>query len=74
MFLANWLRERRRDKLRRKVLDLEAALDARDREIVILKVEVEGLSQVISRDRVRVAAEVAAFALKKAEAEHDGRA
>ncbi len=74
MLVGEWLRERRRDKHRRKILDLEAQLEARDRQIVILTAEVEGLSAVIARDRMRVASEIAVFALKKAEAEHDRRA
>jgi len=69
MGFLEWLTRRRGDKLRRKVLNLEATVEARDRTIRILESERDGLAAVISRDRARVAAEVAEFARQRAESE-----
>ena len=70
--LGEWLDRRRRDRLKRKILDLESDLAARDRRIAILEAEVEGLAAVIARDRLRIQAETSEYGRRKAVAE-DGR-
>lgn len=53
----------------KRVLDLQSQLDEKDRLISVLKAEIDGLAEVIARDRQRVLAETAQFARQQAEAE-----
>ena len=69
MFGIAWLTRRRNENSRRRVLNLQAEIEARDRTIHVLEAERDALAAVISRDRARVAAEVAEFARKRAESE-----
>jgi hypothetical protein len=69
--LATWGR-RRDSKHLRRLHDLESQLEAKDRIIKILQAEVESLSAVAARDRMRILAETAEFARRKAEAERNG--
>ncbi len=67
--LFEWLDRRKRDKLKRKILDLEATVAARDREIAVLRAENENLAAVLARDRLRVQAETSEYGRRKAVAE-----
>ncbi len=60
---------RRGGKARKKILDLEAEVAKRDRRIAVLQAEIDSLSAVVARDRLRVQSETAEYARKKAEAE-----
>lgn len=57
------------EKLRRKILDLEMEIEARDRTIRVLEAERDAMAAVVARDRARVAAEVAEFGRQRAESE-----
>jgi hypothetical protein len=61
----------------RRIADLQAQLDARDRTIRVLEAERDNLAAVIARDRERIRAEGAAYARQRAESEgqpHEHRA
>jgi hypothetical protein len=60
---------RRKSRLERRVADLEAEVQARDRVIRVLEAERDALAGVIARDRERVKAETAVYARKVAEME-----
>ena len=60
---------RRIQQLERRVAELEADVEARDRQIRILEVERDALAAVVARDRERIKAETAALARRTAEAE-----
>lgn len=61
-------------RLERKVLDLAAQLEAKDRIIAILETERDTLTSVVARDRARVSAESAVYARRQAEAEGNSNA
>ncbi len=56
-------------QLEKELADLQATIESKDRRIGILESEIEGLAEVLARDRARVAAEMAAYARRQAEAE-----
>ncbi len=56
-------------KLQRKILDLEAVIESKDRLLTVAKAEIESMASVIARDRERIKAEGAAYARKRAESE-----
>ena len=56
-------------KLEKRILDLEATINARDRQLAVLEAERDALAGVIARDRQRVQAEAAAYARQRAESE-----
>ena len=56
-------------RLERKLLDLQAKLEAKDRQIAVLQAEIESMAGVIARDRQRTLAECASYARQRAEAE-----
>ena len=60
-------------RLEKQVDDLRATIEAKDREIAVLKAETETMACVISRDRERIKSEGAAYARQRAESETDGR-
>lgn len=71
-----WFRDLRALRTDRRILDLQARLEEKDRLISVLKAEVDSMAGVIARDRARVAAETARFTREQAEAEggsDDGR-
>jgi cell division protein FtsB len=53
---------RKVQKLLNRVADLEAEIEARDRQIRVLEAERDSMAAVIARDRERVRAETAVFA------------
>ncbi len=61
--------DKRERQLRERVAELEAELAARDRTIAVMQCELDSLSAVVARDRLRVQAESAEFARKRAECE-----
>jgi len=68
--------ERALSELERRILDLQAELDAERRKLAIANTEIESLATVISRDRDRVKAERAEANLRTAQAEgkqHNGK-
>ena len=61
-------------RLEKRLLDLEAKLEAAERGVAVIESERDAQAEVIARDRMRVAAETAMAARSKAEAEgNDGR-
>ena len=56
-------------KLRRRVLELEAELEAARRTVKVLEAERDNLALVLARDRSRIEAEIATYQRRKAEAE-----
>lgn len=56
-------------KLERRILDLEAIVEAKDRQLSVAQAEIESLAGVIARDRERIKAEGAAYARQRAESE-----
>jgi len=56
-------------KARRRVMHLEAEVEARDRTIRVLQAEIDALAAVVARDRLRVQSETADYARRKAESE-----
>ena len=63
--------EAERHEQARRILDLEAALDAANRQLQVAQAEIEALAAVIERDRRRVKAETAELNLRIAQAEGD---
>lgn len=55
--------------LRRQVAELSSQLDDFQRRLAVATAEAEALAAVIARDRMRVAAETAEFAARRANAE-----
>lgn len=53
----------------KRVLDLQARLDEKDRMIEVLKAQIDGMAEVIARDRQRVLSETARYAREQAESE-----
>ena len=56
-------------KLERRILDLEANIEAKDRQLSVAQAEIESLAGVIARDRERIKAKGAAYARQRAESE-----
>jgi len=56
-------------KQQRRILDLEATIEAKDRQLSVAQAEIESLAGVIARDRERIKAEGAAYARQRAESE-----
>jgi hypothetical protein len=56
-------------RLQKQVAELQSKLDAAARTIKVLEAERDAMAEVIARDRMRVAAEMAIAARSKAEAE-----
>ncbi len=56
-------------KLENKILDLEATIDAKDRQLAVAQVEIETMAAVIARDRDRIKSEGAAYGRLRAESE-----
>jgi len=56
-------------RLEKRILQLEAELEAAERTIKIVESERDNLALVLARDRQRIEAELAAYARHKAEAE-----
>ena len=56
-------------KLENKILDLEATIEARDRQLAVAQVEIETMAAVIARDRDRIKSEGAAYGRLRAESE-----
>ena len=69
--IGKWTR-RTDSKLTRRVHNLEMEIEARDRTIRVLQAEIDSLAGVVARDRLRVQAETAEYARRKAEAESNG--
>jgi hypothetical protein len=61
--------DRIRQQQAKRILDLEAELDALRRVLTIKDAELESLANVIARDRERVKAETATYARQRAESE-----
>ena len=56
-------------RLRSRVDELEAQLEASTRRLAVANAEIDSMAQVIARDRERIKAESAAYARQRAEAE-----
>jgi hypothetical protein len=61
--------DRVRQQQAKRILDLEAELEALKRVLTIRDAELESLSSVIARDRERVKAETASYVRQRAEYE-----
>lgn len=64
-----WLRDFIEWRQAKAILDMQSRLDEKDRLIVVLRAEIDGLAGVIARDRQRIQAETARYAREQAEAE-----
>lgn len=64
-----WLKELSALRTDRRIRDLQAQIDEKDRLIAVLRAETESLAGVIARDRARVAAEMAAYNRDRAQSE-----
>lgn len=65
------------DRLRHRIAVLESELDATKRLLAVTEAERDQLAAVVARDRLRIVAETAAYARRRAEDEHaanNGRA
>lgn len=56
-------------QLEKRVADLEAEVEARDRLVKVIEAERDAMAAVIARDRERIRAEGASYARQRAEAE-----
>ena len=67
----NWFRSKPQivRRLEKRLLDLEAKLEAAERITGVTEAERDAMAEVIARDRMRVAAETAIAARSKAECE-----
>lgn len=67
--MLQFLRDIRRLRTDRRILELESRIDEKDRLLAVLRAENDALADVVSRDRQRIQAERAAYARRQAESE-----